>query len=167
MKDAEIIETSDDFEEKFNYLSDSAKQYTKDICNKISGFSLEKFKTISSKVLECVIKANDEQNNNDIKKFLSKDLAEIVCSSFETEEKNHIILVSLNYSIILDVVKDGSIYDIIVEFQMEQINYTTNKDNEVIDGSKSEVIKVNEKWYFSHDFSKKDSTWFVRKIEEL
>lgn len=167
VKDADQLNFDESLNENFPNLTNEAKIYAKEISNKIDNFDLNKFKSIATKVLECVIKANDEQNKDDIKKFLSKELAELVCSSFSDEETNHIILVALNEAKICDILRNGFVYDIVLIFKMEQINYTTDKDNNVIDGSKSEVVNVKERWYFSHDFAKKDSTWFVRKIEEL
>jgi predicted lipid-binding transport protein (Tim44 family) len=49
---------------------------------------------------------------------------------------------------------------------MNQINYTTDKDGNVIDGDKSEIVDVNEKWTFTHSIISNNKTWFVDKIEE-
>ena len=172
MKDAEKVESEtdeeikNDIETNFNFLSEKAKNYAKELENKIDGFELKKFETISLRVLEIVIKANNDKDKNTIKKFLSKQLAEFVCSSFDNENKNNIILVECKESKIEDINKDGSIYNISVIFKMKQINYTTDKDGKVIDGDKSEIVDVNERWTFTHDISAKNKTWFVDKIEE-
>ena len=168
IKDAEQIDISKNLDsEQFAKLSQDAKINATAICNRIKNFSLSKFQDISVKVLEQVIKANNDQNNEEIRKFLSKELAELVISSFKKNEKNNIFLVSLKKSEVVDVIKTGDIFDIKIQFDMEQISYITNENNEVIDGSKNEIINVEEIWTFTHDFNKKDRTWFVSNIQEI
>ena len=52
--------------------------------------------------------------------------------------------------------KDGEKYIICMKINTQQINYTNDKDNNIIDGSKTEIIKVNEKWFFSRKISSKN-----------
>ena len=139
----------------------------RDISRRIENFSLNTFKRIAEKALEMVLKANSEQNKVEIRRLLSKDLADLVCKSFEDGERNNIFLVSLKETKILDVIKTNNIFDIKIMFNMEQINYRTDVDNNIVDGSKNEVISVQEIWTFTHNFDKKDNTWFVSAIEEL
>ena len=168
IKDAETI--GDDYngdDKQFDYLSSDAKMNVRDISRRIENFSLNTFKRIAEKALEMVLKANSEQNKVEIRRLLSKDLADLVCKSFEDGERNNIFLVSLKETKILDVIKTNNIFDIKIMFNMEQINYRTDVDNNIVDGSKNEVISVQEIWTFTHNFDKKDSTWFVSVIEEL
>ena len=146
---------------------EEAKKYANEINSKMINFNLQKFQEIAIKVMEAVIKANDIQDISIIKKFLSKELADLVCNSFNNEEQNHIVLISLKEAKICDILKNNSIYEIVMLFDMEQINYTTDKNSNVIDGDKSEIVNVKERWYFSHNINSKDTTWFVRKIEEI
>ena len=168
IKDAEKVDNdlNNDNEEDFAYLSAEAKEYVKELGNKIDGFSLKKFQEISTKVLELVIKANNEQNKDVIRKLLSKDLADVVCLSFDDENnKNNIILVECVDNKVEDIKKTGSIFEICVNFKMRQINYTTDKESNIIDGDKSEILDVNERWHFIHDTRSKGKTWFVDRIE--
>ena len=137
------------------------------ICSKIQNFSLSKFQDISSKVLERVIKANNDKNENEIRQFLSKELAGFVINSFKNNEKNNIFLVSILENKIVDVIKTNEVFDIKVSFKMEQINYITDENNNIIEGNKHDIVLVNEMWTFTHDFSKKDNTWFVSQIKEI
>jgi len=167
LKEAEKVNKKNDIEGDFNYLTNEAKIYAKEICKKIDNFSLNTFQNIAIKVMEFVIKANNNQNKEEINKFLSKELAEVVCNSFNNEEKNNIILVSLKEAKLCDILKNGTTYDIVVLFDMEQINYTTDKNDNIINGNKSEIVNVKERWYFSHNINSKNQTWFVNKIEEI
>ena len=79
MKDAEQVHVDSEIEnEKYNTLSADAKFNFQAICSRIQNFSLSKFQDISSKVLERVIKANNDKNENEIRQFLSKELAGFV-----------------------------------------------------------------------------------------
>ncbi len=170
IKDAEKIESEENNdvanEEEFNYLSENSLKYSKEISEKIDGFNLKKFQSIAIKVLEMVIKANNDKDKTTIKKFLSSPLCDVVCNSFDEDNKNNIILVECSEGKIENIEKNGSKFDIIILFKMKQINYTTDKNGAIIDGDKSEIIDVNEKWTFTHDFASKSKTWFVEKIEE-
>lgn len=167
IKTVEPINFKNEINEDFNYLTPEAKKYANEINSKMINFNLQKFQEIAIKVMEAVIKANDIQDISIIKKFLSKELADLVCNSFNNEEQNHIVLISLKEAKICDILKNNSIYEIVMLFDMEQINYTTDKNSNVIDGDKSEIVNVKERWYFSHNINSKDTTWFVRKIEEI
>ena len=167
IKTVEPINFKNEINEDFNYLTPEAKKYANEINNKMINFNLQKFQEIAIKVMESVIKANDIQDSSIIKKFLSKELADLVCNSFNNEEQNHIVLISLKEAKICDILKNNSIYEIVMLFDMEQINYTTDKNGNVVDGNKSEIVNVKERWYFSHNINSKDTTWFVRKIEEI
>ena len=167
IKTVEPINFKNEINEDFNYLTPEAKKYANEINSKMINFNLQKFQEIAIKVMESVIKANDIQDSSIIKKFLSKELADLVCNSFNNEEQNHIVLISLKEAKICDILKNNSIYEIVMLFDMEQINYTTDKNSNVIDGDKSEIVNVKERWYFSHNINSKDTTWFVRKIEEI
>ena len=167
IKTVEPINFKNEINEDFNYLTPEAKKYANEINSKMINFNLQKFQEIAIKVMESVIKANDIQDSSIIKKFLSKELADLVCNSFNNEEQNHIVLISLKEAKICDILKNNSIYEIVMLFDMEQINYATDKNSNVIDGNKSEIVNVKERWYFSHNINSKDTTWFVRKIEEI
>ena len=167
IKTVEPINFKNEINEDFNYLTPEAKKYANEINSKMINFNLQKFQEIAIKVMESVIKANDIQDSSIIKKFLSKELADLVCNSFNNEEQNHIVLISLKEAKICDILKNNSIYEIVMLFDMEQINYATDKNGNVIDGNKSEIVHVKERWYFSHNINSKDTTWFVRKIEEI
>lgn len=162
----ESNEEADEDEKILKTLSPTAVKNTEELKDKINGFTLNKFQEVSAKVLEMVIKANNDRDKNTIKKLLSTELADLVCTSFNEENKNNIILVECTENQIEDVEKSGKTYKILVNFKMKQINYTTDKDGNVIDGDKSEIVDVNEKWIFTHSIISNNKTWFVDKIEE-
>ena len=151
----------------YNYLSAEALKNADTLRNEIGGFTLNRFKRIATKVLETVIKANEEQKKDEIKQLMTSELAEAVLASFAGENRNHIVLVSLDEAKIADITKLGNQYCIDMKFKMQQINYTTDKDGKVIDGDKKEIVNVCEKWSFIHTLGKKDATWFISKIEEF
>ena len=151
----------------YNYLSTEALKHANTLRDEIGGFTLNRFKRIATKVLETVIKANEEQKKDEIKQFMTSELAEAVLASFAGENRNHIVLVSLDEAKIADITKLGNQYCIDMKFKMQQINYTTDKDGKVIDGDKKEIVNVCEKWSFVHTLGKKDATWFISKIEEF
>ena len=93
IKTVEPINFKNEINEDFNYLTPEAKKYANEINNKMINFNLQKFQEIAIKVMESVIKANDIQDSSIIKKFLSKELADLVCNSFNNEEQNHIVLI--------------------------------------------------------------------------
>ena len=167
MKDAEQISEEIDIFKDYSNLSQQARDNVKEISKKIDGFTLQKFETIATSVMEKVIIANNSKDKSTIKKFFSSDLANTIISSFEVENKNNLILVSVDNVIIEDVIKNGNILNIIVNFKTQQINYITDKNDVLIDGSKTEIINVEEKWCFTHNLSSKDNTWFINEIKAV
>ena len=171
IKDAEKVHTNDNLFDGFEYLSNEAKNNATEITKLFEkhggSFTLKAFNNIVVKVLESTIEANNNQDEKTIKQFFAPTLATLTCQTFNQNIKNNIILVSIKNSTIKDITKEGDKKFIIsVNFETEQINYTTNSDGEVIEGSKQVVEPVNEVWYFSHDFTTNNPTWFVEKIEE-
>ena len=76
-------------------------------------------------------------------------------------------MVAIDKIEIIDIEKNGNTYKINVKFASQQINYTTDKENKIIDGSKTEIVKVVEKWTFVRNILSKNQTWFIEKIEEV
>ena len=167
MKDAERISKEVDNVEKFDYLSQSAKNNADEIGKKMSGFTLQKFQIVASNVMEEVIKANNNRDKSTIKKFLSNDLSMAIISSFDEENKNNIFLVSIDEAKIEDIIRKGDDFDIILKFKTQQINYITDKNDVLLEGSKTEIINVEEKWYFTHNLNSKDNTWLINRIEAI
>jgi predicted lipid-binding transport protein (Tim44 family) len=168
VKEAEKVNEEDEEAETKQYcsLSDDAKKNLDILRGKIENFSLSKFTKIASKVVEYVFNANNERNSSEIKKFLSSKLADVVCETFKNNDKNYIFLVSFKGINVCDIVKNSNVFEIKIIFNMEQINYTTNENDDVIDGDKHNIVNVSETWTFVHDFSKKDNIWLVNDIEE-
>ena len=167
MKDADKVEAKEEIGSKdYNNLDEKSKKYAIELCEKIGGFSLSKFKFIVEKVCDAVIKANENHNEKEIKTFFATELADAIISGFQNEEQNHIALVAIDKIEIDNIDKDGEKYIICMKINTQQINYTTDRDNRIVDGSKTEIIKVSEKWFFSRKISSKNQTWFIEKIEE-
>lgn len=171
IKTAEPVNINDEFKkEKYKNLSDKAKNIADELSKQINGFSLEKFEHIASKVFEEIIKANEEQNKDTIKNFFSPELANSIISSFEEDVKNHIILVAFDECKIDNIEKGNGLFTIQVIFNTQQINYTSKiEDNNeaIVDGSKTEIISVKERWSFVRKIRQQDNTWFVDKIDEI
>ena len=171
IKEAIKVNVKDELlNDNFKGLDENSKKHAIELSEKISGFSLEKFTKISSKVLESVLKATNERNVDEIKKFFSKKLAENIISSFNDEVKDNIILVAMNNIEIENIIKNGSTYSINVVFTMQQINYTTKNEDgveNVVDGSKHEILDVKERWGFVHNMNSGNNTWFIDKVDEM
>ena len=171
IKEAVKVDVKDELlKDDFKGLDENSKKYAVELSEKISGFSLEKFTKISSKVLESVLKATNEHNVDEIKKFFSKKLADNIISSFNNDIRDNIVLVAMNNVEIENIAKNGSIYSINVIFTMQQINYTTKNEDgveNVVDGSKHEILDVKEKWNFVHNMNSGNNTWFIDKVDEV
>lgn len=171
IKEAIKVDVEDELlKDDFKGLDEASKKYAVELSDKISGFSLEKFTKISSKVLESVLKATNEHNVDEIKKFFSKKLADNIISSFDEQVKDNIVLVSMNNVEIENIIKNGSTYSINVVFTMQQINYTTKNEDgveNVVDGSKHEILDVKERWCFVHNMNSGNNTWFIDKVDEI
>ena len=171
IKEAIKVDVKDELlKDDFKGLDEASKKCAVELSDKISGFSLEKFTKISSKVLESVLKATNEHNVDEIKKFFSKKLADNIISSFDEQVKDNIVLVSMNNVEIENIIKNGSTYSINVVFTMQQINYTTKNEDgveNVVDGSKHEILDVKERWCFVHNMNSGNNTWFIDKVDEM
>lgn len=162
------IETSNNKDEEnkiLDNLNDGSKKCAEELSNSIDNFSLVAFKKIASTVMLKISQAREEKDEKTIKSFFQPELAENLIALLNDENFDHVIIVSIDETKIAEVSKSATTYKIVVEFKSQQINYTTDKDGTIIDGSKSEILNVVEKWHFTRDINSSNSTWFITEIE--
>ena len=163
--DVKTSKNEDEENKILSTLDNGSKKCAEELSNAIDNFSLVAFQKIASTVMLKISQAREEKDENTIKSFFKPDLAENIGALLNDENFDHVIIVSIDEAKIAEVSKSASTYKIIVEFKSQQINYTTDKENNIIDGSKSEILNVVEKWHFTRDINSSNSTWFITEIE--
>ena len=162
----EILQNKDEENKILNNLNDGSKKCAEELSNSIDNFSLVAFQKIASTVMLKISQAREEKDEKTIKSFFKPDLAENIVALLNDENFDHVIIVSIDEAKIAEVSKSASTYEIVVNFKSQQINYTTDKESKIIDGSKSEILNVIEKWHFTRDINSSNSTWFITEIED-
>lgn len=79
-----------------------------------------------------------------------------------SQEKNLITnLISIEKVQIISVLKVGNIASIAVRLTSQQINYLTNKNGQVVEGRKDEILQLTDVWTFKKDLTSQNPNWLV------
>ncbi len=70
-------------------------------------------------------------------------------------------IISLDDVIILDAKLQKNLAQISVEFKTQQISYVLDENNNVIDGSKDEIINNDDIWTLQRDINSKNPNWII------
>jgi len=82
----------------------------------------------------------------------------------DRQTKNHILntkIVAIDESKIIAAETVKNYVAITVKFISRQINYITDQEGKVLEGSKEEVNSVSDVWTFKKDNRSKNPNWFI------
>lgn len=128
-------------------------------------FSPGKFLAGARMAYEMIIKAFSDGDRETLKNLTSeeiyKDFSKTLDEAAKENKKYVTTLVSLGPSNIINVDLKNSKASIEVNFESEQVHLTRDKDNNIIEGSPSQVAKISESWVFERDLRENNPNWLV------
>jgi predicted lipid-binding transport protein (Tim44 family) len=130
-----------------------------------TSFTLQNFLTGAEAAFEAVIEAYSSANRKRLKFLLSEDIYnnfDADLSKYEVQKnKAQITLVSVEIPEIIDIELNDSIAQITLKFNSEQINFVTDKKDNIVEGSKSSIERIKDVWVFERDLSSRKPQWLV------
>ena len=79
----------------------------------------------------------------------------------------HIELISIKKTEVKEAKIEGNFVFIKVDFLSEQINFTYNDNDELIEGSRTEAVDVENLWTFKKDCSSKNPNWLISSMRMI
>lgn len=147
-------------------LSEPLKQTLSQIfqrCNITAEFFINGTKSC----FEMIIKAFADKDLTTLKFLLSEKIYagfESAISQRNIEEKNLCSnLIAIEKAEILEAIIVDNQALITVEITSRQINYFTNKNNEIIEGKKDEIQEMHDIWTFKKDLNSTNPNWIISK----
>lgn len=130
-----------------------------------SSFSYAGFLKGAEAAYEAVIEAYSKANRNRLKFLLNEavfaEFDEQLNENEGQDRKANISLVSVNIADAEQIELNGNTARITLRFDSEQISYTTDSENKIVEGSKSVIEKVSDLWVFERDLSSRKPQWLI------
>jgi len=159
-----IIGSKSTSQQEFAEINSATQENLKNIFNSCN-ITYEFFINGAKMAFEMVINAF-AKNDCDTLKIL---LSEKIYQGFETainqrQSQNQILvtnLISINKTEIISAMLLEKQASITVKITSSQINYVTDKDQNIINGKKDEIHEVIDIWTFKKDISSSDPNWKI------
>jgi len=161
------IEQENKIKEKFlGHLDEATKQTMLDILNRCK-IDTEFFINGVKSCFEMVLKAFASKDFNTLKTLLSERIFiafESAIKNRENEKKNlHSNIISIDKTEILSAQIIENKAFVTIKFVSKQINYFTNFADQIIEGTKNEMVEMTDIWTFTKDLTSADPSWIITK----
>ena len=126
-------------------------------------FSEEEFVIGAKQAFKIIIEAFVDSDIEKLKPLIDYELLKSFTKSISErearQEKQFVDILSINKLDIINISLNDNIASISIRIESEQIKYTIDKNDKIIDGNKdvSEIIK--DKWVLERDISSNDPNW--------
>ncbi len=126
-------------------------------------FSEEEFLDGAKQAFKIIIEAFVDSDIEKLKPLIDYELLKSFTKSISErearQEKQFVEIISINKLNIINISLNDNIASISIKIESEQIKYTTDKNDKIIDGNKevSEIIK--DKWVLERDTSSNNPNW--------
>ena len=126
-------------------------------------FSEEEFIIGAKQAFKIIIEAFVDSDVEKLKPLIDYELLKSFTKSISErearQEKQFVDILSINKLDIINISLNDNIASISIKIESEQIKYTIDKNDKIIDGNKdlSEIIK--DKWVLERDISSNDPNW--------
>ena len=126
-------------------------------------FSEEEFIIGAKQAFKIIIEAFVDIDVEKLKPLIDYDLLKSFTKSISErearQEKQFVDIISITKLDIVNISLNDNVASISIKIESEQIKYTIDKNNKIIDGNKdvSEIIK--DKWVLERDISSNDPNW--------
>ncbi|KJV65630.1 MULTISPECIES: Tim44/TimA family putative adaptor protein [Ehrlichia] len=171
MEDTQEYDDDTDIESVMEACNENDKSIINHIKKKDNEFALKHFMDGSVKAFEIIIKAFNEGNAHILSMLLDTNLY----NSFVKEIENRKALGQLYKDIIVSIIShkiikldlSGNIAYITVKFITEQINFVTDSDDNILQGSTSKINKIEDTWTFKKDTTLSNKKWYLSAIQSV
>ena len=126
-------------------------------------FSEEEFIIGAKQAFKIIIEAFVDSDVEKLKSLIDYELLKSFTKSISErearQEKQFVDIISIIKLDIINISLNDNVASISIKIESEQIKYTTDKNDKIIDGNKdvSEIIK--DKWVLERDISSNDPNW--------
>ena len=126
-------------------------------------FSEEEFLTGAKQAFKIIIEAFVDSDVEKLKPLIDYELLKSFTKSISErearQEKQFVDIISIIKLDIINIYLNDNVASISIKIESEQIKYTIDKNDKIIDGNKdvSEIIK--DKWVLERDISSNDPNW--------
>ena len=126
-------------------------------------FSEEEFITGAKQAFKIIIEAFVDSDVEKLKPLIDYELLKSFTKSISErearQEKQFVDIISIIKLDIVNISLNDNVASISIKIESEQIKYTIDKNDKIIDGNKdvSEIIK--DKWVLERDISSNDPNW--------
>lgn len=152
-------------------LDEVSKAQLENIYAKDAAFSLSEFMDGARGAFEMVMQAFARGNVALLENLLDVRLFKEYKVDIERREQLayqlHHTLVALNDVQVHAVSLRGNKASVIVDFHSEQINFVVDKEGVVIEGDKSTVEEVHDRWTFTRDVTSDNPNWTLVDTDEI
>jgi predicted lipid-binding transport protein (Tim44 family) len=127
------------------------------------------FLKASEKAIVTILDAFSDKRLDILEKLLDKNLFEIFKEKIKTigERVLRIVVISFEEKSIIEKItrnRSDEVNVVKLRVVMRQINYTEDKDQGIISGSKDRARKVSEEWTFAKFQSEKKVFWLLKSL---
>ena len=130
-----------------------------------NSFNFKDFLGGAKVAFEWVLESYSKGDKEKLKMVLSeerfKHFSEDLDQKAGQEQKHETTLIAINESDITEAGMRGNVAFISVQFTTEQVNVVRDKDNNVIEGSVSEIEKAVDIFTFERDVTSRDPNWKI------
>ena len=126
-------------------------------------FSEEEFLIGAKQAFKIIIEAFVDSDVEKLKPLIDYELLKSFTKSISErearQEKQFVDIISINKLDIINISLNDNVASISIKIESEQIKYTIDKNDKIIDGNKevSEIIK--DKWVLERDISSNNPNW--------
>ena len=118
---------------------------------------------------DMIAKALHNKDKDNIKILFSEKIYPKFCKLIDGNEdlNRHVELISIKKTEIKSAKIVGNFAMIEVDFLSEQINFTYNNDDELLEGSRTQTVDVENLWVFKKDCNSKNPNWVISSMRMI
>ena len=160
---------SDFNEKKFEKFKEEIKQKQNKKTTEFDISQKRQFLKGAEIAYETIITAFSKGNKNDLKKLLTKDMADNFNSAIEERNskkvKSELTFVGFKSSTIEKFEKTAEALFFTVKFVSEIISVKKDGDNKIIEGDPNKIKTVIDHWKFTKKISSSNPNWYLAEIK--
>ena len=126
-------------------------------------FSEEEFLNGSKQAFKIIIEAFVESDIEKLKPLIDYELLKSFTKSISErearQEKQFVDIISIIKLEIINISLNDNIASISIKIESEQIKYTIDKNDNIIDGNREVSEKIKDKWVLERDISSDNPNW--------
>ena len=126
-------------------------------------FSEEEFIIGAKQAFKIIIEAFVDSDVEKLKPLIDYELLKSITTSISErearQEKQFVDIISIIKLDIINISLNDNIASITIKIESEQLKYTIDKNDKIIDGNKEVSETIKDKWVLERDISSNDPNW--------